>query len=112
MKLLQRLETLEQQQPTKPVRMFSGYEDTGLYYEVGQVNYRLGINNAPEPGQAYTKADIAELERQGYEIQLISIVYEDLPIGGNFADHFNRWKHQRIYQHDRRKQPRRFKEWI
>ena len=87
----QRLQALETAVPSaKVVRQFIGHEAENRYFENcnAPVNYRNGLDPSQTPGKAYTKAELVELERQGYEIQLISIVYENMSIDGNFADNF------------------------
>ena len=88
MKLSQRLEALEQQQPTKPVRMFTGDVAEDRYYECGSsaINYRNGINGAEEPGKAYSRSELAQLEKQGFQLTIIGIEYQDQALDGNFAD--------------------------
>ena len=88
MKLSQRLEALEQQQPTKPTRMFTGYVAEDRYYECGSsaINYRNGINGAEEAGQAFSRAELTQLEKQGFQLTIIGIEYQDMTIEGTFAD--------------------------
>jgi hypothetical protein len=60
-------------------RYFSGYEEDDKYYECGtrRPNYRAGLNSDAEDGPYFTKADITELERQGWECVVIHVVYVD-----------------------------------
>jgi len=80
-KLSARLAALETHHRTRhtPVRGFTGYAADNRYYESGisPVDYRLGINGAPESGECYSRADLAELERQGYQLSVISVEYVD-----------------------------------
>lgn len=79
-----RLAALEvgHRQPHNPTRWFTGYESEGRYYESGiePIDYRSGLNNAPEPGQAYSRADLTQLEKQGQRIGIITIEYRDMEI--------------------------------
>ena len=63
----------------KPIRYFTGYVAEDRYYEAGiaNIDYRQGINNAPEDGECYSRADLAELEKQDYQLSVISIEYVD-----------------------------------
>ena len=68
----------------KPVRWFSGYTHEGRYYEAGSspVDYRNGINNAPEPGRWFSKADLTSMEAQ-WQVNVIEIQYVDRAIEDN-----------------------------
>jgi hypothetical protein len=68
----------------KPVRWFSGYTHEGRYYETGSspVDYRNGINNAPEPGRCFSKADLASIAEQ-WQVNVIEIQYVDRVIEDN-----------------------------
>ena len=77
MRLDQRLTQLEAKViQVKPTRFFTCYESTGRYYEAGSVDYRRGLGNADD-GPFLTRADIAEIERQGYPCTVITIAYVD-----------------------------------
>ena len=82
MKLTQRLNQLEAQHKTvaKVVRYFTGYPQVNRFYEVGSspINYRNGLNNAPEAGTAYTSADIDNLKHQGQPVDVLEVRYIDL----------------------------------
>lgn len=73
-----RLQSLEAKaRPHRGVRYFTGYEASVRYYEVGSrtPNYRFGLNSEAEAGDYFTKQDIAELERQGWTCNVITICY-------------------------------------
>jgi len=78
-KLRSRLTALETRHRPRhtPTRFFTGYVAEDRYYEAGitPINYRSGINNAPEDGECFSRADLAEMERQGYQLSVISVVY-------------------------------------
>lgn len=82
MKLLQRLQTLEAAAPAKPIRMFSGDVAEDRYYECGSsaINYRNGVNGAEETGKAYSRSELAQLEKQGFQLTIIGIEYRDMEI--------------------------------
>ncbi len=69
-KLTTRLEQLEGQHPAtdRPVRYFVGYE---------------GEDSYSEGDQRFTQADIAHLESQGVDINVIQIAYVDMEIERN-----------------------------
>jgi len=78
-KLSERLTALETRHRPRytAVRFFTGYVADNRYYECGTspINYRSGINGAPEAGYCYSKADLAEMEIQGYQLSVISVEY-------------------------------------
>ena len=82
MRLNERLKQLEAQHKTvaRIVRYFTGYPQVNRFYEVGSspINYRLGLNNAPEAGTTYTSADIDNLKRQGQPVDVLEVRYIDL----------------------------------
>lgn len=79
MQLQKRLAALEAMRTPITARWFTGYQ-TGRFYEAGSapVDYRSGINNAPEAGPAYTDADIEALRGQGQPVNVIDVCYIDL----------------------------------
>jgi hypothetical protein len=80
--LSKRLALLEQAPGVFPTRFFTGYPAEDRFYEAGAspINYRNGINGEPEDGQCFTKADLANLEKQGHRLSIIEIVYEDMTL--------------------------------
>ncbi len=82
-----RLKTLEthHRRTDKPTRYFTGYVAEDRYYEAGAsaVDYRSGINGAPEVGDCFSRADLTGLERQGYQLSIISIEYIDMNLEQN-----------------------------
>ena len=80
-KRLQALET-HHRRTDKPTPFFTGYVAEDRYYEAGAstVDYRNGINGAPEAGDCYSKADLAEMERHGYQVSVISVEYAPMSL--------------------------------
>ena len=78
-KLSERLTALETRHRTRytAIRGFTGYVAEDRYYEAGitPIDYRQGINGAPEDGHCFSKADLAEMERQGHQLSVISVEY-------------------------------------
>lgn len=77
MRLDQRLTQLEAKViPAKPTRFFTGYEATGRYYEANSapVDYRRGLG-LDDDGPYLTRAEVDEIERQGYPVTVITIQY-------------------------------------
>lgn len=57
-------------------RHFWGYEETGKFYECGsRPDYRRGLAGEDGDGPTFTRSDLAELERQGWEVTTITLKF-------------------------------------
>lgn len=76
MRLEQRLTQLEAKRPALPTRFFTGYGDTGRYYEAGSapVNYRRGLGE-DDDGPYLSRAEVDAIERSGQPCTVITIQY-------------------------------------